>query len=94
MEFRHDAERERFVVEVDGGEGTLDYRRLDGGALDFRSTYVPVELRGRGIGDRLVRYGLDYARQRGLSVVPSCPFVGRVIEDHPEYRELVTGRDA
>lgn len=90
IDFQHDTARQRFVVQVDGGEGTLDYRRRDDRTLDFRSTYVPRELRGRKLGERLVRYGLDYAREHGLKVVPTCPFVGRVVEDNPEYRDLLT----
>jgi len=90
MDIRHDTERQRFVVQVDGTEGTLDYRRLDDHTLDFRSTFVPRELRGRGIGERLVLYGLDHAREHGQKVVPTCPFVGRVVDDHPEYRDLIS----
>lgn len=89
-EVQHETARQRFVVQIDGKEGTLDYRRRDESTLDFRSTYVPRELRGRKLGERLVLYGLDYARENGMKVVPTCPFVGRVVEDHPEYRDLIT----
>lgn len=94
MDIRHDTERERFAAEVDGWEGRLDYKRLDERTLDFRHTFVPPELRGRGVGARLVLHALDYAREHGFSVVPTCPFVDRVIADHPEYRDLVAGRGA
>lgn len=91
IDVQHETARQRFVVQIDGKEGTLDYRRRDDQTLDFRSTYVPRELRGRKLGERLVLYGLDYAREQGLKVVPTCPYVGRVVEDHPEYRDLITG---
>lgn len=48
------------------------------------------EARGRGIGTRLVLHALEDARERGLRVVPSCPFVGEVVERHPEYADLLT----
>lgn len=92
MEIRHESDRQRFVADADGGQGTLDYRRRDEKTLDFRSTFVPRELRGHGIGAKLVLHGLDYAREHGLAVIPTCPFVERVIEDHPEYRDLVAER--
>lgn len=92
MEIRHDTERHRYVAEVDGHEGVLDYRRLDDGTLDYRHTFVPPALRGRGIGAKLVLHALDEARSQGVKIVPTCPFVERVIADHPEYRSLVAER--
>jgi predicted GNAT family acetyltransferase len=44
---------------------------------------------GRGLGGILVRGALDAARDRGLEVLPFCPFVRGWIGRHPEYRELV-----
>lgn len=93
MEIRHDTDRKRFVAEVDGKEGTLTYERVDDGTLDYRSTFVPEELRGDGIGAKLVLHALDYARENDFEVVPSCPFVGKVIEEHPEYEDLIAERD-
>jgi len=37
----------------------------------------------------LARGALDSARERGLAVVPSCPFVASYITKHPEYADLV-----
>lgn len=91
MEIRHDAPRQRFVTEVDGHEGVLDYRRLADGTLDYRHTFVPPALRGRGVGARLVLHALDHARAQGVKIVPTCPFVERVIAEHPGYEDLVAG---
>jgi predicted GNAT family acetyltransferase len=32
---------------------------------------------------------LDDARERGLEVVPLCPFIARYIQRHPEYADSV-----
>ena len=37
----------------------------------------------------LIRAALDAARERGMGVLPHCPFVRSFIERHPEYLELV-----
>lgn len=92
MEIRHEAERGRFVAAVDGHEATLTYRRIDDGTLDYTSTYVPNELRGRGVGARLVMHALDWAREQGQKVVPTCWFVGRVLDERPEYADLAARR--
>jgi hypothetical protein len=57
--------------------------------LSLVHTEVPAELEGHGIGGRLAKAGLEFARQENLKVVPSCPFVAAYIRRHPEYLELV-----
>ena len=52
-------------------------------------TIVSPMLGGRGYGSRLVRSALDYARDNGLKVIPSCSFVGVYLERHPEYKALL-----
>lgn len=84
------AEEERFELAVDGATATLAFDEKDGGeVLDLTSTQVPEELQGKGVGGRLVRGTLDWARDHGRRVEPTCPFVETYIEKHPEYRDLV-----
>ena len=83
----HEAES-RFTFLVDADEAELTYRRSPG-SISFLHTGVPQHLRGRGIGGRLVKAGLEFAREKGLSVVPLCPFVSGWIQRHPEHLELV-----
>jgi hypothetical protein len=87
-EVTHDEERRRFELEEDGATGFLTYTRRDG-AIVFTHTIVPPELEGRGIGGRIVRTGLEFARGEGLKVVPQCSFVQAYIERHPEFGDLV-----
>ena len=46
---------------------------------------------GQGLGARLARFALDDARERGLRVVPLCPFIAAFVKRHPEYQDLVVG---
>lgn len=85
---RHDADARRFVIDVEGGTAYISYREV-GGVLDLNSTFVPRPSRGAGLASRLTAHALDYARERGYGVVPSCPFVAAYIARHPEYRDLV-----
>ena len=73
----------RLVLEADGAEAELVYRR-EGGRLVLVHTGVPDEIGGRGIGGRLVRAALDLARAEGLTVVPVCPYARQWLEAHPE----------
>jgi len=88
---RHDAGNQRFVAEI-GGEATeavLKYRYADDRTIEYYSTFTPTALRGRGIAGQIVSHALDFAAQKGLRVVPTCPYVARFVDRNPQYRELV-----
>jgi len=55
-------------------------------------TEVSPSLEGKGFGARLVAGALDDIRDRGLHVVPMCPFVRSYIRRHPAYGDLVVRR--
>lgn len=85
---RDNAERRRYEMDVDGGTAFASYR-VEGGTILVTHTEVPPGLRGRGLGDRLVKGMLDLARTQGRKVVPICSFVATYVRRHPEYRDLV-----
>jgi predicted GNAT family acetyltransferase len=88
----HDESAHRFVLGRDGVESYLLYRPIDPLAIDFQSTWVHPQLRGRGIGARLVEHGLQWAKARGVKIVPSCWFVAQFIDRNPQYRSLISSR--
>lgn len=88
-EVHHHEGDQRFVAVTDGLQSVLRYREVGESTLDLVSTFVHREVRGRGVGERLVTAALDYAREEGYDVIPSCWFVGTVIERHPRYRDLL-----
>lgn len=84
-------EREsRFEVEIDGEVAVADYSQYSD-RIEFTHTKVPDSLEGEGVGSALARAGLDYARNEGLEVVPTCHFISSYIDRHPEYQDLVAG---
>ncbi len=87
----HDDDRQRFEIhEGETPRGHIDYRTL-GNRLDMHHTEVDPTQQGRGIGSKLVRGALDDVRARGLTVVPSCPFIADYIDRHPDYADLIAG---
>lgn len=57
--------------------------------LDVDHTYVSPELRGQRIGDVLLERMVDYARQEGKKIIPTCPFVKKRMNENEEYRDLI-----
>ena len=91
MKVRHDPDNRRFVADVDGAEATLDYTVRADGVLDFRRTFTPVPLRGQGIARQVVLFGLEYARANGIRIIPTCPYVAKVVRENPGYEDVVAG---
>ena len=88
-EVRHEPERRRFVLPLEGGEEAVVEYRPAGDSLDLCHTYVPPEFRGRGLAERVVRAAFAHARAQGLKVVASCSYVGTYLRRHPEERDLL-----
>jgi predicted GNAT family acetyltransferase len=88
-EVRHNPERSRYELLIDDRlVGVADYRQA-GDRVVLPHTEIDPSMRGRGLGDVLVRATLDDIRTTGRAVVPSCWFVAEFIDTHPEYRDLV-----
>jgi predicted GNAT family acetyltransferase len=82
-------DRNQYEIDSDRARvGRLTYR-LTGGMITLDHTEIDPSFGGRGLGSTLVRFALDDARARGLSVMPRCPFVATFIVRHPEYEDLV-----
>jgi len=89
VEVREAPERSRFEVYEDGR--LVGFAALVGSAetVDIPQTEVDPAHGGRGLASELIRVTLDTMRDRGVQVIPSCPFVSAYIAKHPEYVPLV-----
>jgi predicted GNAT family acetyltransferase len=87
---RHNPAARRYEAEVGGHLAVAEYV-LDGNRIIFTHTFVPPELRGRGIAEKLARTALEEARQQGRRVVPQCSYVAMFIRRNPEFQPLTTG---
>jgi uncharacterized protein len=88
VQVKHNRVEQRFEAKVEGRVCVVDYTPREGG-IAFTHTYVPPELRGRGIAEKLVRAALEYARDERLRVTPECSYVETFIQRHREFAPLV-----
>ena len=90
LEVRHDPDRSRYELLVDGQlTGVADYDD-QGDVLVFFHTEVDADRRGQGLGGLLVQGALNEVRRSGRTIVPRCPFVAHFIDQHPAYADLVS----
>jgi len=90
LTIRNNEAEKRFEVELDGQLALLEYIRA-GKNITYTHTEVPKSLEGKGIGSKLARHALEFARDNDLKVIPICPFVTDYLRRHPEYHPLVFG---
>jgi predicted GNAT family acetyltransferase len=82
-------EKDRYEARLDDKPaGFLQYLAV-GDVVALVHTEVPEAFEGHGVGGALARGALDDLRARGLRVLPTCPFVAKWIELHPDYQDLV-----
>lgn len=85
---QHNAAAHRYEATVAGHLAVCEYV-MEGGRMVFTHTFVPPELRGRGVAEKLVRAALADARRDGRRIVPVCSYVAAFVQRHAEYRELL-----
>lgn len=79
----HKEDIRRFETEEDGFTGYVQYE-LNEGIIDLTHTIVPKEIEGRGVAASIVAYALEYAREKGLKVKPTCVYIKTYIERHKD----------
>lgn len=79
---------ERFEVHDGDQLAGLLYYEPRGEALALIHTEIDPAFSGRGLGSVLVRRTLEQLRERGVRIIPLCPFVRSWMEKHPEYDDL------
>lgn len=96
LDIQHEEGKRFYAAFGDGGDEVAEVSYGDAGdrTRDFRHTYVPQELRGRGIAEKLVRHALDDTKRRGYRYIASCPYVERFVQKHPEYQESLARSNA
>ena len=83
------ASKGRYRLVIDGVEAEMTYSRAGDGMIIIDHTEVPAALRGRKVGERLVRQAVEDARRDGIVIVPLCPFAKAQIDRHPGWQDVI-----
>lgn len=87
LPIRDNADLHRFEIDLGDGTSAIAEYTLPPGKIIFTHTKVPEAHEGKGIGTRLIRFALDAARERGLQVIPICPFFSAYMQKHAEVQD-------
>ena len=87
-DIRDNAERHRYELPVGGEVAVVTYNLSDRNLM-ITETLVPVALEGQGIASQLANHVIADARERGLLILPVCPFFSAYLQKHPEHADVV-----
>lgn len=79
----------RYHMIIDGVEAEMTYSRAGEKLVIIDHTEVPDPLRGRRVGERMVRQAVHDARREGFAIIPLCPFAKAQIDRHPELQDVL-----
>ena len=89
MDITHDEEGHRWIGSVDGQVAcALDYVDA-GGVIAMTHTNTDPTFRGKGYAAEVVARAVDAAEAAGRLVRPSCSYVAKWFDEHPERQHLL-----
>jgi predicted GNAT family acetyltransferase len=83
------ASKGRYRLVVDGNEAEMTYSRAGDKLIIIDHTEVPTALRGRKVGESLVRQAVEDARHDKVAIMPLCPFAKAQFDRHPEWQDVL-----
>ena len=78
-----------FFVEIDGvRKAEMTYSVAGTERIIIDHTDVDDSLRGTGTGLKLVEFAVAYVREKGIKLLPLCPFAKATLLKHPEWKDV------
>jgi len=90
IELKEDGAKGMFFVEKDGSRlAEMTYSLAGETRMILDHTGVDDSIRGTGVGKKLVKAGVEFARERNLTVLPLCAFAKAIIAKTPEFQDVL-----
>jgi uncharacterized protein len=79
-----------FHIDIDGKtEAKMTFVFAGPNKIIIDHTEVNDGHNGKGFGKKMVAKAVEYAREKGITIVPLCPFVKKVFDKTPEYSDVL-----
>lgn len=89
IEHQRSGHRGAFVWVQDGKRLAEMSYTTSGTRVIIDHTQVDEVLRGKKVGEQLVRAAVEWARKENVKLLPLCPFARSVFEKMPEYADVL-----
>jgi uncharacterized protein len=88
VEIVNNKEMSRFEMKLGSDIAYVDYGwRND--VFELLFIFVPVQYRGKGIAEDLIKYVLNHAVANNLSIDIYCSWIAAFVRNHSEYHFLL-----
>ena len=79
-----------FYIEVDGKqEALMTFVFAGEDKIIIDHTEVNPGNEGKGFGKKMVAKAVEFAREKGVKIVPLCSFAKKVIDKTPEFQDVL-----
>jgi len=81
-------EAQRFIFSFDNHEAFIDYS-MEEGKMFLTHSEVPIELRGKGVGRKLVESTFEFIEQNNIQAVAKCSYIQRIRERSEHWSSII-----
>ena len=79
-----------FYIEVEGKqEALMTFVFAGEDKIIIDHTEVNPGNEGKGFGKKMLLKAVEFAREKGIKIVPLCPFAKSVFDKTPEFRDVL-----
>lgn len=80
----------RFYIQINGKtEAEMTYTWVGTERFIIDHTEVNDVLKGKNAGKQMVLKAVEFAREKGIKIIPLCPFANSVFKKTPEWRDVL-----
>jgi predicted GNAT family acetyltransferase len=90
IELEHNDQKGTFYFKVDDKtEAKMTFVFAGANKIIIDHTEVNPNNKGKGFGKKLVQEVVKFSRDKGITIVPLCPFAKSVFDKTPEFRDVL-----
>lgn len=79
-----------FYIDVAGkNEAMMTFVFAGDDKIIIDHTEVNPGNEGKGFGKKMVVQAIEFAREKGIKIIPLCPFAKSVFDKNPEFRDVL-----
>jgi uncharacterized protein len=85
-----DGKKGKFYIEINGEElATMTYVWAGPNKIIIDHTEVDKKLKGKSAGKQMVLKAVNFAREKGIHIIPLCPFAKSVFDKIKEIQDVL-----
>jgi predicted GNAT family acetyltransferase len=90
VQHKQNKESGAFTMDDNGAKkAEMTYTLSAKNEMVINHTEVDKELRGKDIGQQLVKAAVDYSRKNGIKIIPVCSFAQAILANTDDYKDVL-----